>query len=450
MRIFRTIARFLLLAVPAALAMTSCGGSGGGSASVPSQSEAATAKIEGIAAAGSPLSGKVRVRDSSYPTREATASITQDGSFSVNVPGMTAPFLLRATDADGNNLYSFAGASGVAHINPLTSLATFSAAGAAGQDAMDDIFENHNRSTLQGIAAALSGVRSDMTVTLEPLLSRYDAADADPFSGSYTVNHQGLDGLFDQVAFSVSGGMVRVTNRNTSAVIFSAPIDALSSGSVSTSALPEPADYYLPGNAVLTLAVQGELPAGARIRSLTLSLKLPLGVTADQGPSGINTALPTGTATGANVYPQPSLTSANTVLKMSMSSLAGFTTGNVVKVRLIVSTAALLATAAEDFTVTSSDIFADIYKNERLKGLTVVPETLTFPTREGRNVYDANCARCHTLEQSDSVITPTLYRKTDLVAERLKQTHHTTTISATELENLLAYLTAYFAGQRVF
>jgi len=449
MWIFRKNTLLIMFAILIALTLISCGGSGGGATSG-SPSDTTTAVVEGIAAAGSPLSGTVRLRDSSYPTRESSASITQDGSFSVKVTGMQAPFLLRATDADGNNLYSFAKAPGVAHINPLTTLATAAALGASGQEGMADIFENHNLSTLLGIAAALSGVQSDMTMTLEPLLSRYDAADADPFSGSYTVNHQGLDGLFDQVAITVADGVAVIRRRDSSAVIFSAPVTALSAGTLVTAALPTPVDYYLPGNAVLTLGVRGELPAGARIRSLSLALKLPLGVTADQGSSGINTALPIGTASGANVYPQPSLTSANTVLKMSMSSLAGFTTGNVVKVRLIVSTAALLATAAEDFTVTSSDIFADIYKNERLKGLTVVPETLAFPTREGRNVYDANCARCHTLEQSDSVITPTLYRKTDLVAERLKQTHHTTTISATELENLIAYLTAYFAGQRVF
>lgn len=449
MRIFRGITLFLLLAVPAALAMTSCGGSGG-SASVPSPSETAPAKIEGIAAAGLPLSGKVRVRDSSYPTREATASITQDGSFSVNVPGMTGPFLLRATDSRGKALYSFAQAPGVAHINPLTSLATFSAAGAAGQEAMDDIFENHNLSTLQGIAAALPRTLAEAATVLEPLLSRYGAAGADPFAGTYAVNHQGLDGMFDQVSFTVADGRAVISRGDSSAVIFTAPVSDLSRGTLVTAALPTPLEYYLPGNAVLTLAVQGELPAGARIRNLSLSLKLPLGVTADQGPSGINTALPDGSAAGANVYPQPYLSSSNTVLKVSMSSISGFTTGSFLKVRLIVSTEALLAATAEDFSIPSADVFSDIYKNERLKGLTIVPEIIVYPTREGRKTYESQCARCHTLAQSDSAITPSLYRKTELVAERLKKTHHTTTLTAAELENLIAYLTAYFAGQRVF
>lgn len=450
MRIFRSIALSLLLAVPAALALTSCGGSGSGGASTASGGGSTAAAVEGIAAAGAPLSGTVRLRDSSYPVREASVAITQDGSFSVKVTGMQAPFLLTAKDSDGAVLYSFAEAQGIAHINPLTTLAVYAAAGAADPAAMSDIFENHNLSTMKGIAAALPGVRSEISSTLEPLLALYGAAGADPFSGSYAVNHQGLDGLFDQVVFTVADGRAVLSGRDTSAVIFTAPVTDLSTGTVVTAALPAPKNYYKPGNAALTLAVRGESPDGTRIKSLALSVKLPLGVTADQGTSGINTAIPFESAAGSNVYPQPTLSSENNTLKISMSSLAGFSTGNFVKVRLIVSTEALLSTTAADFSVTSASIYSDIYKNERLKGLTVEPVVMTFPTREGKNTYESRCTGCHTLAQSDSVITPSLYRKTDLVAERLKKTHHTTTLSAEELENLLAYLTAYFAGQRVF
>lgn len=450
MRIIRTIALFLLLSVPAAFALTSCGGSGNGGASIASVGGSTAAAVEGIAAAGAPLSGTVRLRDSSNPVREASAAITQDGSFSVKVTGMQAPFLLTAKDAGRNALYSFAESPGIAHINPLTTLAVYAAAGASNPEALSDIFENHNLSTMKGIAAALPGVRSEIASTLEPLLTLYGAADADQFSEAYAVNHQGLDGLFDQVVFTVADGRAVLGRRDTSAVIFTAPLTALSSRTVVTASLPAPKNYYKPGNAVLTLAVRGKSTDGTRIKSLALSLKLPMGVTADQGTSGINTAIPVESAAGSNVYPQPSLSSANNTLKISMSSLAGFTTGNFVKVRLIVSTEALLATTAADFSVTSESMYSDIYKNERLKGLTVEPVVMTFPTREGKNTYESRCAGCHTLAQSDSAITPSLYRKTDLVAERLKKTHHTTTLSAEELENLLAYLTAYFAGQRVF
>jgi hypothetical protein len=450
MRKFHARAIFSLLSILAVLALVACGSGGDGGASAGSSDNSATTAVEGIAAAGAPLSGTVRLRDSSYPVRETTAAITQDGSFSVKVTGMQAPFLLSATASDGTVLYSFAKAPGSAHINPLTTLAVYAAAGAAGPSALSDIFENHNLSTMKGISATLPGVLSEITSTLEPLLNHYGAAGADPFAGSYAVNHQGLDGLFDQVSFSVTDGMAVIRRRDTSAVLFTAPVTAISSGTVITAAMPSPKNYYKPGNAVLTLAMRGELPDGTRIKNLTLSLKLPLGVTADQGASGINTAIPIETAAGSNAYPQPSLSSANNTLKISISSLAGFTTGNFVKVRLIVSTEALLSTIAADFSVISASVYSDIYKNERLKGLTVEPVALTFPTREGKNTYESKCAGCHTLAQSDSTITPSLYRKTDLVAERLTTTHHTVSISADELENLIAYLTAYFAGQQVF
>jgi mono/diheme cytochrome c family protein len=439
----------IFLALLSSLVLISCGGGGDGAAVVPTEITA-TGTVDGIAAAGVPMSGKVTLRDSSYPVRETTALLTQDGAFSAKVDGMKAPFMLSADGSDGTTCYSFAKAAGRANINPLTTLAVAAAAGAADGEALADIFENHSRSAMLGISAALPRIMNDIASTLAPLLSLYGAADADPFDGSYCVNHQGLDGLFDRVSITFSNGNALITPKGSSVAIFSAPLDALTSGAVKEAAIPAPGHYYLPGNAVLTLGVKGDLPSGTRIRSIALFLKLPLGVTADKGHSGSNTAIPVGEAAGANVYPAPSLVSGNTTLKLGMTSLSGFGAGSFVKVRLIFSTEALLDTLATDFSVTSADIFSDIYKNDRLKDLTIVPETLVFPTREGKNVYDSNCARCHTLENTDSVITPTLYNKTDLVAERLKTTHHKVTITATELENLLAYLTAYFEGQRIF
>jgi cytochrome c2 len=94
-------------------------------------------------------------------------------------------------------------------------------------------------------------------------------------------------------------------------------------------------------------------------------------------------------------------------------------------------------------------MYADIYKNERLKGLTVVPVGLAYPAREGKTAFDSLCAGCHTMEPSDSVITPSLYGKAALLAERFRTAHHGKTLAASQLEDLKAYMDAYYRGEKI-
>jgi hypothetical protein len=323
---------------------------------------------------------------------------------------------------------------------------------------LDDLFVNHNSASMGSIANAINRASADISSSLQPLLSLYGAQTADPLTGSYTVNNQGLDGLFEQVAMTVSGGIVSITNQVSRTGIFTAPVGNITSGDVNTNAMPTPASYPMPGNAVLTLKVDGDLAHGTLIRKLAVSVQLPLGVTVDPDPADatgltavVNTAIPTGAATGANVYPTPTLSVSNNILTVSMSSLAGFATGEFLSIRLIVSTAALMkTTTAASFSITSSSIYADIYKNQKLKGLAITPVTLVYQTSEGRNIYNSICARCHTLDQSDSVITPTLYDTIDLLPGIFKTVHHKVTLTADQLGKLTAYLNAYYLGQQIF
>ena len=206
----------------------------------------------------------------------------------------------------------------------------------------------------------------------------------------------------------------------------------------------------MPGNAVVTLKLQGNLPQGTVVRNLSLSLQLPLGVTVDPGLSNVNTAVPIGPAGGSNVYPQPSLSATNNILTISMSSLAGFGAGDFLTIRCIVSSASLLTTiTAADFKVIATTMYADIYKTGRLTGLAVVPETLVDPSVEGKKVYTSLCAGCHTLDPSDSVITPTLYNSTSRLPAIFATSHHRVTLTSDQLGNLRAYLDAYYQGQQI-
>ncbi|KAF0219898.1 MAG: hypothetical protein FD174_1622 [Geobacteraceae bacterium] len=500
-----------------AATLAACGG-GGGSATAPHPASSVT--VAGIAATGAPLSGTVKLSDSSYPTKTASAQINQDGTFSLNVDGLKAPFILMAVDASGNSWYSFAKEPGVANINPLSNLAVAVAAGATDMRALADLYADHNIADMQGIANTIPRAFTDITSSLGPLLSLYGAASSDPLVSPYTVNKQGLDGLFDQVAINISEGKVSVTRKDTQVTIFSAPVGNITSGAVDTASMPIPSHYYMPGNAVLTLKLQGDLPQGTLVKNISISVRLPYGITvlttAAEGnakvyaPScsqchpydttkpdnistlygsnlpalfktphqgvtlssdqldiltayfesltnpqqaltaDVNTAIPIGAATGSNVYPAPSLSATNNILNITMSSLTGFGTGDFITIRCIAPSPSLVtATTAASFSVTASSFYSDIYKNQKLKGLAVVPTALVYPIMEGKQDYDSLCAGCHTLDPSDSVITPTLYDKTALLPGIFKTAHHRVTLTAGQLDNLTAYLDAYYLGQQI-
>lgn len=137
-----TITLLGMLLVGSLIAGCGSGGGGGPSAGVSSQ------VVSGVAATGSPLAGQVTLRDSSPERRDKVTVIASDGSFSIDVGDMHAPFLLRASGtADGvsRTLYSFAEKPGTANINPLSTVAV---ANAADVDDPATVFDKADAATL--------------------------------------------------------------------------------------------------------------------------------------------------------------------------------------------------------------------------------------------------------------------------------------------------------------
>lgn len=365
------------------LLLSACGSGGSGSSS--SGAAVQTTAVAGIAAAGMPLAGNVHLSDSSFKIYSSNSMINQDGSFSIDTTGMNAPFILMAVDAAGNPLYySFARAPGIANINPLTNLAL---AVAAGNTSLATLYASHTVSEMNAVSGAIGGAVAHIMHSLQPLLALYQAESANPLSGLYQVNNQGLDGLFDDVSFTVSDGTgnVNITYTQTTppTTIFTGAFGNMTSSALNN--LPAQQTYQTPGNAELTLKITGRLPHGTVIKNVSFSIQLPLGITVEIDPSDpsgltsvVNTAVPTGTAAGANVYPAPTLSTTNNILSVSMSSVAGFGVGNFIKIRCIVSSPSLMAaTTPNSFSVTTSVMYADIYNNQKLKGLTIVPDKFT-------------------------------------------------------------------------
>src|SRR5262245_10483366 len=103
------------------LRLAACGGGGGGGGSAPPPPPPTT--LSGVAATGAPLAGAtVVLKDRNGTTRQVTTA--NDGTFTVDVTTLTAPFLLQVTGSGGSPvLFSAATASGTTNVHPYTDLA---------------------------------------------------------------------------------------------------------------------------------------------------------------------------------------------------------------------------------------------------------------------------------------------------------------------------------------
>jgi mono/diheme cytochrome c family protein len=143
---------------------------------------------------------------------------------------MQAPFVLKATGtADGviRTLFSFAEKSGTANINPLSSVAV---ANAAGVDDPAEVFDKSDPATLDKVKSAIPASVAALQLKLKPLLVAFDASSANPVTDPFTANHDGLDGVFDNVKVVLSNGTLTITNAATGVVIFTAQVKDVENG----------------------------------------------------------------------------------------------------------------------------------------------------------------------------------------------------------------------------
>jgi mono/diheme cytochrome c family protein len=203
-----------------------CGGGGGGDGGAGVSPQV----VSGVAATGAPLAGQVSLRDSSPVRRDKATVIANDGSFAIDVSDMTGPFILKATGtADGasRTMFSFADKPGTANINPLSTVAV---ASAAGIDDPATAFDKPDAVTLEKIRSGMSATVATLQTKLVPLLNAFGAAGTNPVKDSFTADHTGLDGVFDNVKISLAGGILTISNATTGAIIFTAQVKDIAGG----------------------------------------------------------------------------------------------------------------------------------------------------------------------------------------------------------------------------
>lgn len=99
------------------LLLQNCGGGGGSSGG----NSPAGATVSGTAATGAAVaSATITIKDAAGAS--ATATSGADGKYTIDVTGMTAPFLVKVDLPGGTALYSVGSAAGVVNIHPLTDL----------------------------------------------------------------------------------------------------------------------------------------------------------------------------------------------------------------------------------------------------------------------------------------------------------------------------------------
>jgi hypothetical protein len=214
------------------LVMVGCGGGGG--------SGTPTATVSGVAATGAPLVGTVYLKDSSNPVKELSTPIATDGSFSFNVSGLQAPFILKAVGTSGGQnytLYSFATDKGIANINPFSNLTVTHA---YGNDNLASLYTTADAAKMLAIQQQISVSVSQIKTLLNSLLQQYGVTSINFMTDAYTANHQGLDLLFDMIIIDFAGGNVSIKNRNNNTVIYTSVSNNILSGQINIGNIPAP------------------------------------------------------------------------------------------------------------------------------------------------------------------------------------------------------------------
>jgi hypothetical protein len=200
----------LILASAVSMALAACGGGGGGGYSSSDTPPPSTAPVSvvfsGSAAVGSPLTGTVTVKDSKGTAK--TVTIGTNGAYSVNVTGMTGPFVFRATgDANGQSytVHSVANstdAAGKINITQLTDLVAANVGGQLAKDYFDNFEKNSNAST--ATSAAIDAEVAKLKEKLQPVLTALGVdANTDLLRTPFTPLSSPIDKALDAIHVTV-------------------------------------------------------------------------------------------------------------------------------------------------------------------------------------------------------------------------------------------------------
>ena len=180
--------------------------------------------------------GNVLVTDSNGITK--TAAIAANGQYTIDVSGMTGPFLLKASGKVGNTTVTYYSAAttadlgGTVNVTPFTDLIV---SNIAAQLAVNYFSDPKNMSTLGALItpASLAAAETAMQAKLQPALTAMGlGTSVDLLHQAFAADHSGLDAVLDlvKVSTNTSTNVATLTNALTNVVIGTATLPATQGG----------------------------------------------------------------------------------------------------------------------------------------------------------------------------------------------------------------------------
>ena len=189
----------LVVAVPA------CGGGSSGGGGAPAVT------LSGTAAVGAPIAdADIVAKDRNGTAVNGTTG--SDGTFSLDVTGLTAPFLLRVTTAGGDDLFSVGSQTGIVALTPLTDMVVRSYYRARGLD-IDTVFASLSGSdpvpTVDEIRVVAAAVRDLVAQWIEA--QGLDPEEVDLMTIAFAADGSGFDAVLDMTSVTDDGTTTTLT-----------------------------------------------------------------------------------------------------------------------------------------------------------------------------------------------------------------------------------------------
>lgn len=213
-----------LLLAAGIISLSGCGGGDSGTAAVAATPVASTV-LSGTVAGGAAVVGTVLVTDSLGATKGAT--IEANGHYSIDVSGMTGPFLLKAAGTVGNTSVTYYSAAtdadkgGTVNVTPFTDMMV---SNIAAQMAETYFSDPANIAKIGALItpAKLAAAQTALHAKLQPVLAAMGISDSiDLLRTSFAADHSGMDAVLDlvKVEKDTATNVVTLKNALTQAVI---------------------------------------------------------------------------------------------------------------------------------------------------------------------------------------------------------------------------------------
>ncbi|KAB8065010.1 hypothetical protein [Janthinobacterium violaceinigrum] len=212
--------------------------------------------LSGTAAVGAPVSGSVIAIDSKGKISVAV-STGAGGAYTLDVGGMTAPFLLSITGTAGGKqvtMNSIATAAGqTVNITPLTDLIVSAASGQPGGTALASVCAPVANTVPAACTAALASAatqqRLDAAIAaVVAMIKPINTSNTNPLTGAFVANGTGMDAVLDQILVApaeAQGAMATVTLIATNSTLGSVTLPAAAGGASTIPAATPPSDADL-------------------------------------------------------------------------------------------------------------------------------------------------------------------------------------------------------------